>query len=433
MNYKKIYSYLLIAITLSGPTSFAQRLDIGDQLPNIQLANVINHSSTTLDLGSINKKLIILNFWATTCYACIDEFPRLDSLQRKYGDQIQIIAINPESKDSILRFFTRFKKLRIPSIPFVTGDTIMAKHFPHHGVPYHVWADSTKKINFTTFGWNANSRAIEQYLLGRKLQLSTIRYSDTMFIETSLKSPLSDNIMFHSLLTRWIPGISVGNATYVNNETNYPYRIKRSNSSILSLFIDAFSEGGRYNFQSRNAIQLRNVPLEIVDYPADIYLFDDWKKEYCYNYDLQVPPKDTEKIYRYMQQDLIRYFDINAAVITNKIDCWVIARTSKKDKIRSKGQASKYNHQGIHRDSLFYYHNMPMTSFIGGLQDLLVYREIPFPLVDETGYTGNVDIGLSLYTDKNMTLEALRKDLKKYDLAIIQRKIAIPTLVLQKR
>ena len=414
-------------------TSFAQRLEIGDQLPDIELGNVINHGSATLNPAALKKKLIILDFWATTCYACIDEFPRLDSLQKKYGDQIQIIAINPESKDSIFRYFKRFKNFQIPAIPFITGDTILSKRFPHHGVPYHVWVDSTKKINFTTFGWNANAKALEQYLQGRKLELTRIRHTDSSYIETPFKSTIADNAVFYSLLSRSVPGVSVSNGIEISGPNNYPYRITLNSAPIITLFMEAYSEGGRYNFEAGNTILFKNIRPEDLMIPADVALLDEWKKNSSYNYDLRIPPDGDINIYRCMQEDLNRYFDIKATVVKNKVDCWVIVRTSNKDKLRSKGKVSKYIHQGVHRDSLFYYHNLPMKEFVDHLQALTAYRKIPFPIVDETAYKGNADIGLSQYIDKKMTLEALRKDLKKYDLDIIQKKVAVPTLVLRRK
>jgi thiol-disulfide isomerase/thioredoxin len=40
------------------------------------------------ELIYFNGKLMILDFWATWCGACISKFPKLDSLQKKYADKL---------------------------------------------------------------------------------------------------------------------------------------------------------------------------------------------------------------------------------------------------------------------------------------------------------------------------------------------------------
>lgn len=39
---------------------------------------------------------VVLSFWTTTCSYCLLQFEELDALQRQWGDQVQVMAINME-------------------------------------------------------------------------------------------------------------------------------------------------------------------------------------------------------------------------------------------------------------------------------------------------------------------------------------------------
>lgn len=56
-----------------------------------------------------NDKLLILDFWYTSCMPCINTIPQLNRLKQKYGNKIEIVGINPienklEQKDKISQF-----------------------------------------------------------------------------------------------------------------------------------------------------------------------------------------------------------------------------------------------------------------------------------------------------------------------------------------
>ncbi|MEQ9403368.1 MAG: TlpA disulfide reductase family protein [Cyclobacteriaceae bacterium] len=77
----------------------------------IKVGNILEISD--YDLTSINKekidedKLILIDFWATWCGPCIASFPHLEELQKKYVDDLQILAISDEKVDVVAKFLAK--------------------------------------------------------------------------------------------------------------------------------------------------------------------------------------------------------------------------------------------------------------------------------------------------------------------------------------
>jgi thiol-disulfide isomerase/thioredoxin len=51
-----------------------------------------------------NGKPIIINFWATWCVPCVQEFPEFEELNKKYGDKVDFVMISDEEMTKIEKF-----------------------------------------------------------------------------------------------------------------------------------------------------------------------------------------------------------------------------------------------------------------------------------------------------------------------------------------
>ena len=111
------------------------------------------------------------------------------------------------------------------------------------------------------------------------------------------------------------------------------------------------------------------------------------------------------------QKELARLLGIEFGFEKRIIDVLVLVRTSNEDKIKSKGEGEPgWDHNGL----------MNNIDGLGShIQSILYEADFP-PMVDETRYTGLVDLDLKL--EKGMSLDQIRKALQHYDLELKQEK-----------
>src|SRR6478735_8186180 len=120
-------------------------LSIGDTIPNIFIENISNYKTSKAHFAEFKDKLVIIDFWFGACPKCILAFPKLEELQNKFKDQVQIIMVNFETQKQIDETFKKFSKgapmYRNPKLPSVVNDSIFHSLFPHKYYPHEVWID----------------------------------------------------------------------------------------------------------------------------------------------------------------------------------------------------------------------------------------------------------------------------------------------------
>lgn len=154
-------------------------LSIGDTVPYIILTNVINFPVSEIHLSQFKNKLIILDFWATWCNSCVKTFPKLDSLQRKFSDQLQFVLINNlkssgNTNEQVRSFFTARKKIEraLRHIPVCTDSTWQFKQlFPYTFIPHYVWIAPAGNIIAITGAEELTVANIREAILGKPLNL----------------------------------------------------------------------------------------------------------------------------------------------------------------------------------------------------------------------------------------------------------------------
>ncbi|MVZ63801.1 TlpA family protein disulfide reductase [Sphingobacterium humi] len=148
-------------------------LNVGEFLPeelwNVPLSVISNPKGISKSqLSSHRGKLIILDFWATTCTSCIKSLRKFRSVQS--SREFSIIPISWEKAESIEAFF---KRQFTPNEPIysVYQDELLKQYFPYNLVPHYVWIDQDGKVvNFTS---SISEESIQKYLVNKSISEPT--------------------------------------------------------------------------------------------------------------------------------------------------------------------------------------------------------------------------------------------------------------------
>jgi thiol-disulfide isomerase/thioredoxin len=428
-----VFVLIILSITIlyGQSTNNIRPLDIGDTIPSIEINNVINYTKDKLRPNDFKDKALILDFWGPSCMSCLESFPHLDSLQQYFRSNLQIVLVNKQSPDSTFRFFQKRKKIKQPAIPFATQDSILDKYFPHIGDPFLVWIDKYGVIRHITDGMYETTDNVEKFLKDSTIELPRAR--DNIYVETLFDDKWKDLIETFSYISKcrsylWYSGIS---------GKEFKQEITYSCSSIIQLYeaaIDGMTNN-KFQFYRPGRILVETRDSARFFPPRNEGQLLQWAESYSYNYQLLVPLADSIKRFIKMKNDLDEYFHIMTSIEKRKIKCLLLIRTSKQDKLASKGGLSEDNflHNGLRStkaDSIRYMKNKPFRRFSSYLQSFLE-NDLNLPFVNLTGYKGNIDIEINDTVFDPINLNNLKKELNKYNLDIIKKEYLIDVLVLK--
>jgi len=402
-------------------------LKIGDKIPDElwdMPLQVVNHpqGKQTVTLADYKGKLIILDFWSTWCVPCIRSFPKLHALQKEFGDKIKVLAVTTENTEKITNFFTTGVGKEHTYVHSVIADSILSRYFPHIGVPHIVWISRDGRVLNTTQADQVSRANIEAVLNDRKTNMVAkvdIDRNRPLFLSEHFSDSLQLNS--YSIFAKgYYPGLSSG-GNIKRNKQGIIYGRQFTNSPIMDIYYSILYQlfqykGEQFNL-SRAIIEVKDQSLLNGILKADS-TFEGYN---LYNYELIVPEKKADSLFYFMLEDLNRYSDYTGDIEKRKVDCLVLVRTSNKDKIKTKGGTPNCTFPS----SPSILTNHKLSVMVNLLAD-----DTPFvglPIVDETGYDGNVDIEVSEVKD----LASLKKELNRYDLDLIPAKRVLNMFVIK--
>jgi thiol-disulfide isomerase/thioredoxin len=405
----------------------AQKSYVGYQLKNFRSGSVLNYPKKDISVYDFKKKLILLEFWNTGCHACLSSFAKIDSLQKKYGEFLQIVLINRESKDSTIRFLRKHPKVPFPQVPAITNAVAFWKLFPHSSDPRVVWLDSTYTVKYVSDAFT--EERIKAFIAGKKLAmhdpfLDTVRFGSMLQFSDS---NWEKNVGYFSSITRCIKGLDVQNMQNFHFRNGASVYISNNCASVVELYKRAFEENGKYDFSAASTI--------IRLFPDSLYFEritnederEEWLQNYSYNYELLVPHFQKERVFQIMQEDLKRYFHLDARVEKRKLPCLILVRTDTTHTFFSfKRNASDH----ASPDSI-YFLNRKFDRVTTSLKARIEYY-LGQPFVDESGISEKVNMVFSRASLDPMDLDLLRKDLRNYGLDLAEGERATDVLVLRK-
>jgi thiol-disulfide isomerase/thioredoxin len=241
----RIFWCMMLFLIIFQGFSQNRELHLGDTMPDFEIKKIINYKTSSTRISQFKSQLLILDFWATWCAPCIGSFPKLDSLQKKFSNKIQILPVTYEDSILVTKFLNRMVK-SIGILPAtVTNDYILSKVFKHSSLPHYVWLDSNRKIVAISDGDAVTSNNISAFLnhdivnvkmkVDEELNLVNVpALTPTIQVlngkDTSLRKLNDSALLVHTILTNYISGFISGGS--FKDSTYFSIR----NSSIATLY-----------------------------------------------------------------------------------------------------------------------------------------------------------------------------------------------------
>lgn len=191
-----------------------QSLKVGDRIPDelwqVPL-KVVNHpdGKDTITLTDYrDKKLILLDFWATWCSSCIKAIHAHDSLSRSVGNDVVLISVTKQTNEVVEAFFRLPAMQDKPFFSIVSEE--LASYFPHRLVPHYVWIDDTGTVLAITGLDAVNVSNIQQILHRQTSSLTSkvdVDLSMPLFVDSGLLPDHTGVDGYKMFYKGYVPGL----------------------------------------------------------------------------------------------------------------------------------------------------------------------------------------------------------------------------------
>src|SRR5207302_10713167 len=105
----------------------------------------------TVTLATFRGKVTLVNFWASWCDPCREEFPHMAELYREFDrSDFEIAAISDDVDRGKMREFVRQYR---PPYPILVGGGAMRATYHYRGLPYSVLLDRRGRVIERIFGF----------------------------------------------------------------------------------------------------------------------------------------------------------------------------------------------------------------------------------------------------------------------------------------
>jgi thiol-disulfide isomerase/thioredoxin len=402
-------------------------LKIGDQLPESfwQLEHLIYNSGKTTrqKLSAYKGKLIILDFWATWCTACLKSFPKMAQLEKQFDEKLVAIKVTYQSLEIVSEFDRgptgmSLKENVGSELSSVVQDKAFTALFPHKLIPHLVYIGTDGRVIGFSDSQELNAELIQAMLTGDNSNIPNKQDYEThlpLFLARAY-----DKIVSYSVLYKGhISGLTTGNyfrrkggAVYGKAMTNYP---------LLNLYSLAAGEVYPWLNSKRIISEASNLDV-LTAYNRDSS--NPNTRPNLYTVDICLPPAKTNLLYRKMLDLLNESSDFNGMVQRRKVKCLVLVKKGRRvpEELNSKGGELALHFFADGKPGVL--SNVSMSDFVVTLNNL---EQITPLIIDETGIEQKVDLRLAPFS----SLESLNNDLSQYGLQIKEAERPLDVFVIQ--
>lgn len=416
MKLFRPYRLLLVLTTLFTNENIAQGIQIGDNCPDIEIKQIINYPSGTARLSDFKGKAILIDFWFSACSACIEVMPKLDSLQREFGKDLQILLVNYESEEKVRNTFKKIQRLNGVNLPSVVSDTLLSLLFPHRSSPHEIWIDKNGKVKAITDHVSVTRKNIIDLIAGKEINLPVkkddMEYSSDAPLAASSKNEF---LLRYSCITTYQSGLS-GSIGMNLRPDNSILQARAKNASLQALYILAYGQWTKDFHNNRVILDIKDsIMFKPNPNNSHLFCYDSWWKD-----------TSRSKALKEMQHQLDIFFNIRSSMKKREMPCLVLKRiigTRSPVSEDKKKRADSY----IENNELIVV-NVRLKQLIENHLNYGVYAWAPFQFIDETGIAERVSVVLPARFE---SIDQVNRYLKKYGLELFLEQRLIEVIVLK--
>ncbi|WP_164112069.1 MULTISPECIES: TlpA family protein disulfide reductase [Sphingobacterium] len=138
----------------------SKRLYVGDTFIAPSTVQLMRGGLTRVDWKALENKVVLLEFFDTSCGSCIEAMPKLQKLRDQYPDKFEVLLVGWQDRATLEKLFssnTYLKENKV-NLPVIYADSYLKSLFPHRSVPHAVllYRGKVEVITTTNFVTAAN-------------------------------------------------------------------------------------------------------------------------------------------------------------------------------------------------------------------------------------------------------------------------------------
>lgn len=147
-NFKSFIALLICTVLFNNLSysqkkqnvDFSQALRLGDNFVPPKDVEIMRGKDKSIDWKSLENKVVLLDFFSTSCGTCIQIMPHLQELEQKHPDKFKVIIVTAQDKETLEQFFAKNKYLKEHQVnlPVIYNDSYFHELFPHNSEPHEV-------------------------------------------------------------------------------------------------------------------------------------------------------------------------------------------------------------------------------------------------------------------------------------------------------
>jgi peroxiredoxin len=382
--------------SLLAQSAFQPQIDapnVGDACPNFKFYTLTHNRYLQEDSIAAHKgKVIILEFWATTCRPCIPAMDNFEILEASFPNQVKVFSVSDEDRERIERFLDKHP----------TGSTILWDYdkklntaFYHHFIPHTVLIDPQGIVRAFTSPEEVTPSVIRRLLSGQDIAVKPKHEYDPN--ARPVNSDLAKAL----------------DAAALNNDPEririYPSQPRAANGLLVTF--SGYRDGveTQINWETKNHVSFVNCPATLIyqsvlDIPnsrmvleisADRLAQYSFTKENAYCLELSVPDFLQKSLKEFGQQQLEILFPLKAKQESKIRE--VICLKQANSEMLSTLKADTLSRKGTIKDLLTYLENLPSSNGV--------------PVINETGLPDDTLLFFEWFTNNPASVDEKLKAL----------------------